>query len=125
LEAEGLVDGGGAPWFPWEIGIELLIADFPLCCFGYYKAWPRLGYLSGSHGVVLGDPGEKRKSLHRGSQSIFPPAYRKDLVGLWYYNLRSPLKGTSPSHPRDIESIKKDEGFSLKIIRVKIFPMFQ
>jgi hypothetical protein len=38
------------------------------------------------------------------------------------------LKATSPGHQGILGpglSTKKDEGFSLKIIRVKIFPMFQ
>jgi hypothetical protein len=28
--------------------------------------------------------------------------YRKGLIRVWYYNLRSPLKATSLGHPRDI-----------------------
>jgi hypothetical protein len=35
-------------------------------------------------------PEIKKKAVHRGSQSIFPPFYRKGLIEVWYYNLGSP-----------------------------------
>jgi hypothetical protein len=47
---------------------------------------------------------EIKEKLYRGPQSTFPPFYRKGLIGVWYYNLRSPLKATSLGHPRDIEA---------------------
>jgi hypothetical protein len=46
----------------------------------------------------------KKKAVYRGPQFTFPPFYRKGLIGIWDYNLRSPLKATSLSHPRDIET---------------------
>jgi hypothetical protein len=30
--------------------------------------------------------------------------YRKGLIGVWYCNLRSPVKDTSPGHLRDTEA---------------------
>jgi hypothetical protein len=74
----------------------------PCAVLGDYRAWPSFECLGGSNGAILDDPRDKRKAVHRESQSIFPPAYRKELIGVWYYNLRSPLKPTSPCHPRDI-----------------------
>jgi hypothetical protein len=44
------------------------------------------------------------KAAYRETQSTFLPFYRKGLIGVWYYNLRSPLKATSLGHPRDIRS---------------------
>jgi hypothetical protein len=92
----------GLPQFPQEVDVELLIVGLPSCCFGSYREWPRFGYLGGSHGAILGDSRDKRKIVHRGYQSTFPPAYRRYLVGVWYYKLRSPLKATFPGHPRGI-----------------------
>jgi hypothetical protein len=51
------------------------------------------GYLDSNNGAIL--------ALYRGLQSTFP--IRKGLIGVWYYNLRSPLNVTSLGHPRDIE----------------------
>jgi hypothetical protein len=62
----------------------------------------RSEYLDGYYGAILGDPGDKSKAVHWGIQSTFPPFYRKDLIGVWYYNLRGPLKAISLGHPRDI-----------------------
>jgi hypothetical protein len=67
-----------------------------------YKEQPVLEYLDSNYGAILGGPGDKRKAVYRGPQSTFPPFYRKDLIGIWYYNLRSPLKATSLGHPGDI-----------------------
>jgi hypothetical protein len=44
----------------------------------------------------------KKKAVYRGPQSTFAPFYRKGVIGVWYYNLRSLLKTTSLGHPRDI-----------------------
>jgi hypothetical protein len=63
----------GLPWFPQKVDIELLIAGLPPCCFGDYRAWPNFRCLVGSHGTILGDPGDKRKGVHKESQSTFPP----------------------------------------------------
>jgi hypothetical protein len=41
------------------------------------------------------------EKLYTGDLHFFP-FYRKGLIGIWYYNLRSPLKDTSLGHPRDI-----------------------
>jgi hypothetical protein len=46
----------------------------------------------------------KKKLYNRGPQYTFSHFYRKGLIGVWYYNLRSPLKATSLGHPRDIEA---------------------
>jgi hypothetical protein len=40
--------------------------------------------------------------VYRRPQSTFSPFYRKGLIGVWYYNLKSPLKATSFGHPKDI-----------------------
>jgi hypothetical protein len=93
----------GAPWFLQEVGIELLTAgSSPTpCCFEDYRAWPSFGHLSGSHRAILSDSEIKRKAVHKRSQSTFASAYRNDLVGVGYYNLRILLKATSPGNPRD------------------------
>jgi hypothetical protein len=59
-------------------------------------------HLDSNYGVILGGPGNKRKAVYSGLQSTFLPFYRKGLSGVWYYNLRSPLKATFLGHPRDI-----------------------
>jgi hypothetical protein len=41
------------------------------------------------------------KAVCRGPQSTFPPFYRKGLIGVWYYNLRNPVKATPLGYPRD------------------------
>jgi hypothetical protein len=69
-----------------------------------YKEQPVSEYLASNYGAILGGPGDKRKAVYRRPQSTFPPFYRKGLIGVWYYNLRSPLKATSLGHPRDMES---------------------
>jgi hypothetical protein len=67
-----------------------------------YKEQPASEFLDSNYGTIPGDPRDKRKPVHRGPQSTFPPFYRKDLIGVWYYNLRGPLKAISLGHPRDI-----------------------
>jgi hypothetical protein len=59
-------------------------------------------YLGSNYGAILDGPGDKRKAVCRGPQSTFSPFYRKGLIGVWYYNLRSSLQATSLGHPRDI-----------------------
>jgi hypothetical protein len=66
------------------------------------KEQPGAEYLDSSYRAMLGGPREKRKVVHTGSQSTFPPFYRKGLIGVWCYNLRRPLKATFPGYPRDI-----------------------
>jgi hypothetical protein len=61
-------------------------------------------YLDSNYGAILGGPGDKGKVVCRGPQSTCPPFYRKGLIGVWYYNLKSPLKATSLGHPRDTEA---------------------
>jgi hypothetical protein len=67
-----------------------------------YKEQPVFEYLDSNYGAILCGPRDKRKAVYRGPQSTFPPFYKKGLIGIWYYNLRSPLKATSLGHPRDI-----------------------
>jgi hypothetical protein len=43
-------------------------------------------------------------NLHRGLLFTFSPFYRKGLIGVWYCNLRNPVKATSLGHPRHIEA---------------------
>jgi hypothetical protein len=69
-----------------------------------YKEWPVFEYLDSNYGAILGGSGDKRKTVYRGPQSTFPLFYRKGLIRIWYYNLRSPLKATSLGHPKDIEA---------------------
>jgi hypothetical protein len=82
-----------------------------------------------NYGSIPGGLGDKRKATYQSPQSIFPPFCRKVLIGVWCYNLGSPLKATSIGHPRDTEarplSTKKDEDFFLVINRVKVLPNFQ
>jgi hypothetical protein len=68
-----------------------------------YKEQPVFEYLHSNYGAILGGPGAKRKAVYRTPQSTFPPFYRKGLIGLWYYNLRGPLKASILGHSRDIE----------------------
>jgi hypothetical protein len=85
-------------------------------------------YLDSNYGAILGSLRDKRKAVYRGPQSIFPPFYRKDLIGVWCYNLRNPLKACSLGYPRDTEArpqYKERLGFFLLINRVKVLPMFQ
>jgi hypothetical protein len=79
-----------------------------------YKEWPVFEYLDSNYGTILGGLRDKRKVVCRGSQSTFPPFYRKSLIGVWYYNFRNPVKATSLGHPRDIEvrpQYKENEDF--------------
>jgi hypothetical protein len=39
-----------------------------------------------------------------GPQFTFPPSYKKGLIGVWYYNLRNPVKATSLGHLRYTEA---------------------
>jgi hypothetical protein len=68
-----------------------------------YKEWPVFEYLDGNYGAIPGGLGHKRKVVYRGLQSTFFPFCRGGLIGLWYCNLRNPVKGTSLGHPRDTE----------------------
>jgi hypothetical protein len=61
-------------------------------------------YLDSKYVAIMGGPKDKRKTVYRGCPSTFPPFYRKGLIRVWHYNLRSPLKATSLGHPRDIEA---------------------
>jgi hypothetical protein len=69
-----------------------------------YEEWPVFEYLDSNYGPILGGPGEKRKAVYKELPSTFFPFYRKVLIGVWHYNLRSPLKATSLGHLRDIET---------------------
>jgi hypothetical protein len=91
-----------------------------------YKEQPVFEYLDSNYGAILDGLRDKRKAVYREPQSTFPSFYRKGLIGVRYYNLRSPLKATSLGHPRDIGARPQyeDEGFFLEIIRVKVLPMF-
>jgi hypothetical protein len=67
-----------------------------------YREQPVFEYLDSNYGAILGGPGDKRKTVDEGPQSTFPPFYRKGLIEIWYYTLRSSLKATFLSHPRGI-----------------------
>jgi hypothetical protein len=67
-----------------------------------YEEQPESEYLDSNYEAILGDPGDKRKAAHRRPQSTFYPFYRKGLIGLRYYNLRSHLKATSLGYPKEI-----------------------
>jgi hypothetical protein len=54
-----------------------------------YKKQPVFEYLDSNYGAILDGLGDKRKVVFRGPQSTFPPFYKKVLIGVWYYNLRS------------------------------------
>jgi hypothetical protein len=45
-----------------------------------------------------------KENLYRGPQFPFFPFYRKGLIGIWYCNLRNPVKATSLSHTRHTEA---------------------
>jgi hypothetical protein len=68
-----------------------------------YKEWPVFEYLDSNYVAILGGLRDKRKAIYRGPQSTFPPFYKNDLTGVWYYNLRTPAKATSLGYPRDTE----------------------
>jgi hypothetical protein len=93
-----------------------------------YKEQPVFEYLDNNYRAILGGPRDKRKAVYRGPQSTFSPFYRKGLIGVLYYNLRSPLKATSLVHRRDIEArpqYKERCGFFFGTIKVKVLPTFQ
>jgi hypothetical protein len=48
-----------------------------------------------------------------GISAYFFPFYRKGLIGLWYCNLRNPVKATSLSHPRHIEARPQYKAFNM------------
>jgi hypothetical protein len=39
--------------------------------------------------------------------------YRKDLIGVWYCNLRNPVKASSLGHPRHIEAKSQYKAFNI------------
>jgi hypothetical protein len=41
--------------------------------------------------------------------------YRKGLIGVWYCNLRNPVKATSLGHPRQIEARPQYKAFNIYI----------
>jgi hypothetical protein len=55
-----------------------------------YKEQPGSEYLDSNYGAILSDPGDKRKAAHKGSQSTFPPFYRKGLIRV-RGSLKAPL----------------------------------
>jgi hypothetical protein len=60
-----------------------------------YKEWPAFEYLDSNYGAILGGLRDERKVVCRVPQSTFFPFYRKGLIGVWYCNLRNPVKATS------------------------------
>jgi hypothetical protein len=67
---------------------------------------------------------EIKEKLYIGDLSPLSTLLQKSSNWSMVYNLRNPLKTSFPGW--DQASVqKKDEGSSLKIIRVKIFSMFQ
>jgi hypothetical protein len=112
-------------WFSQEVDIELLIAGLTLCCFGDYRALPIFRCLGASHGAILGDSRDKIKAIYRGSQPTFLPTYRKDLVGVWYYNLRIMKVSHHPKHIRSKASVqRKMRIFLLKLSWSRSFQCF-
>jgi hypothetical protein len=63
-----------------------------------YKEWPAFEYLDSNCGANLSGLGDKRKFV------LFPLFYRKGLIGVWYCNLRNPVKATSLGHLRFTEA---------------------
>jgi hypothetical protein len=45
-----------------------------------------------------------KENLYNGPQFTFPLFYRKGLIGVWYCNLRNPVKATSLGHLGDTEA---------------------
>jgi hypothetical protein len=45
-----------------------------------------------------------KENLYRGPQFTFFSFYGKGLIGVWYCNLRNPVKATSLGHPRHTEA---------------------
>jgi hypothetical protein len=48
-----------------------------------------------------------------GTSVYFVPFYRKGLIGVWYCNLRNPVKATSLGHPRHIEARLQYKAFNI------------
>jgi hypothetical protein len=48
-----------------------------------------------------------------GDLSLLFSFYRKGLIGVWYCNLRNPVKVTSLSHPRHIEARPQYKAFNI------------
>jgi hypothetical protein len=63
--------------------------------------WPKK---NSNYGTILGGPGDKGKVVNRVPRSIFFPFYRKGLIGVWYCNLRNPVKAIFPGLLRDMEA---------------------
>jgi hypothetical protein len=84
--------------------------------------------LDSNYGTILGGLGDKRKAVYRGPQFTFPPFYRKGLIGVWYYDLRNPVKAASLGHPRDTAArpqYKERRGFFfLRLIGSRSFQHF-
>jgi hypothetical protein len=92
---EGRTEGGAV-----GVGALSLIRSF----FGP----PSLCLSCGLQRMAIMEPiwvvSEIKENLYRGPQFIFPPFYRKGLIGVWYCNLRNPVKATSFCHPRFTEA---------------------
>jgi hypothetical protein len=48
-----------------------------------------------------------------GTSVYFFSFYRKGLIGVWYCNLRNPVKATSLGHPRHIEARSQYKAFNI------------
>jgi hypothetical protein len=48
-----------------------------------------------------------------GTSVYFFSFYRKGLIGVWYCNLRNPVKATSLGHPRHIEARPQYKAFNI------------
>jgi hypothetical protein len=68
-----------------------------------YKEWPAFEYLDSNYGANPGSLRDKRKVVYRVPQSTLFPFYRKGLTGVWYYNLKNPVKAASLGYLRDTE----------------------
>jgi hypothetical protein len=60
---------------------------------------------------------EIKENLYRGPQFTFPSFYRKGLIGVWYCNLRNPVKATSLGHPRYTEARPQYKASNISIDR--------
>jgi hypothetical protein len=69
-----------------------------------YKEYPVFEYLNSNYGGILSGLRDEGKVVCRVPQSTFFPCYRKGLIGVWYCNLRNPVKATSLGNARDTEA---------------------
>jgi hypothetical protein len=54
-----------------------------------------------------------KENLYRGPQFTFFFFYRKSLIGVWYGNLRNPVKATYLGHPRHTKARPQYKAFNI------------